>query len=80
MKNDRHEPFNKASKNARSIGKMIKNTKENMQEAEVSMEFASPEELEHLEEKNAHRKTAIAQMEKQKREEKAFKARKNEFS
>lgn len=51
-----------------------------MQEAEMSMEFATPEELEHLEEKNTHRKTAIAQMEKQKREEKALKARKNEFS
>ncbi|MCH7323378.1 spore protein Tlp [Solibacillus sp. MA9] len=79
MKNDRHDTFNKPSKNGLSVGKMINNTKENMQEAEISMEFATPEELEHLEEKNAHRKSSIAQMEKQIREEKAFKARKNEF-
>ncbi|MBD8034327.1 MULTISPECIES: spore protein Tlp [Solibacillus] len=79
MKNDRHEVFNKKSKNALSLGKMIENTKENIQEAEISKEFAFPEELENLEEKNARRKTAIAQMEEQIREEKAFQARKNYY-
>ena len=79
MKNDRHEQFNKKSKNALSLGRMIQNTKENIEEAEISMEFASPEELENLEEKNAHRKTSIAQMEKQIREKKAFQARKDSF-
>lgn len=79
MKNDRHDVFNKKSKNALSIGKMIENTKENIEEAEISKEFAFPEELENLEEKNARRKTAIAQMEEQIREEKAFKARKDYY-
>ena len=79
MKNDRHDVFNKKSKNALSVGKMIENTKENMEEAEISKEFAFPEELENLEEKNARRKTAIAQMEEQIREEKAFKARKDYY-
>ena len=79
MKNDRHDVFNKKSKNALSVGKMIENTKENMEEAEISKEFAFPEELENLEEKNARRKTAIAQMEEQIREEKAFQARKNYY-
>ena len=79
MKNDRHDVFNKKSKNALSLGKMIENTKENIQEAEISKEFAFPEELENLEEKNARRKTAIAQMEEQIREEKAFQARKNYY-
>ena len=79
MKNDRHDVFNKKSKNALSIGKMIENTKENIEEAEISKEFAFPEELENLEEKNARRKTAIAQMEEQIREEKAFQARKNYY-
>ncbi|MGN7479030.1 spore protein Tlp [Solibacillus silvestris] len=79
MKNDRHETFNKKSKNALSLGKMIENTKGNIEEAEISMEFAFPEELENLEEKNARRKTAIAQMEEQIREKKAFQARKDYF-
>ena len=79
MKNDRHDVFNKKSKNALSVGKMIENTRENIEEAEISMEFAMPEELENLEEKNAHRKTSIAQMEKQLREERAFEARKDSF-
>ena len=79
MKNDRHDVFNKKSKNALSVGKMIENTKENMEEAEISKEFAFPEELENLEEKNARRKTAIAQLEEQIREKKAFQARKNYY-
>lgn len=79
MKNDRHEPFNKKSKNALSLEKMIENTEENIEEAEVSMEFAGPEELENLEEKNAHRKTSIAQMEEQLKEKRAFQARKDSF-
>ena len=79
MKNDRHQIFNKKSKNALSVGKMIENTKENIEEAEISMEFATPEELENLEKKNAHRKTAIAQMEEQLKEERAFEARKDSF-
>lgn len=73
MKNDRHDTFNKKSENALSLGKMIKNTKENMKEAEISMEFAGPEELENLEEKNAHRRQSIAQMEKQIKESQARK-------
>lgn len=79
MENDRHQVFNKKSKNALSLGKMIENTKENIEEAEISMEFANPEELENLEEKNARRKTSIAQMEEQLREKRAFQAKKDSF-
>lgn len=79
MENDRHQIFNKKSENALSLEKMIKNTNENIKEAEISMELADSEELENLEEKNAHRKTAIARMEEQIKEEKAFQARKNSF-
>ena len=68
MKNDRHDVFNKRSENALSLEKMIENTKENIEEAEVSMEFAAPEELENLKDKNAHRRTSIAQMEEQMKE------------
>jgi len=73
MKNDRHEVFNKKSENAISLEKMIENTKENIKEAEISMEFAAPEELENLEDKNAHRRTSIAQMEEQIKEYRARK-------
>lgn len=79
MKDARHQAFNKKSKNALSVGKMIENTKENIEEAEISMEFAFPEERENLEEKNARRRTAIAQLEEQIKEKKAFQARKDSF-
>ena len=68
MENDRHDVFNKKSENTRSLEKMIENTKENIEEAEISMEFATPEELKNLEDKNAHRRTSIAQMEEQMKE------------
>lgn len=70
---------NKKTNNALSLGRMIENTKENIEEAEISMELAGPEELENLKDKNARRRTSIAQMEEQIREEKAFEARKRSF-
>lgn len=79
MKDARHETFNKKSENAKSLGKILENTKENIEEAEISKEFALPEELENLEEKNARRRTAIAQLEEQIKEKKAFQARKDSF-
>lgn len=79
MKDARHETFNKKSENAKSLGKILENTKENIEEAEISKEFTLPEELENLEEKNARRRTAIAQLEEQIKEKKAFQARKDSF-
>lgn len=70
---------NKKSNNALSVGRMIENTKENIEEAEISMEFALPDELENLEEKNSRRRQSITQMEEQIKEEKAFRARKKSF-
>lgn len=58
---------------------MIENTKENIDDAEMGMEFAFPEERENLKDKNARRRTAINQMEKQIKEEKAFQNRKDSF-
>jgi len=57
------------SDNEVSLETMIDNTKKNMQEAEISMEFAGPEELENLEEKNERRKHSIDAMKKQMKEE-----------
>lgn len=70
----------KKSKNALSIEKMIENTKENIEQAEISMEFAEDElERENLEDKNARRKTSIAIMEEQLKEKAAFNERKKYF-
>ena len=74
-----NEKRNKKSNNALSLGRMIENTRENIEEAEISMEFAFPEELENLADKNARRRRSIAQMEEQIKEKKAFQARKKSF-
>lgn len=79
MENQQRPRVGNRNKNALSVGKMIENTKANIEDAEVGMEFAMPEELEHLQEKNARRKRSIDVMEKQLRDEAAFKARKKSF-
>ena len=59
---------------------MIENTKENIEEAEISMEFAEDElERENLEDKNARRRTSISVMEEQIKEKAAFNTRKQYF-
>ena len=70
---------NGKSNNALSIDIMIENTKENIREAEISMEFAGPEERENLEEKNERRQHSIDKMKKQLSDEAAFIARKKSF-
>ncbi|KGR86999.1 hypothetical protein [Lysinibacillus odysseyi] len=67
------------SNNALSIDRMIENTEENIREAEISMEFAGPEERENLEEKNERRKHSIDKMKEQLSDEAAFIARKKRF-
>ena len=63
MKNSKKSKSN----NAYSLEKMIENTKQNIDEAEISMEFAAgPEERENLEEKNERREHSIEKMKKQK--------------
>ncbi|HEY4623926.1 spore protein Tlp [Solibacillus sp. FSL R7-0668] len=79
MENSKRQGSKNKSKNALSLGKMIENTKENIDDAEMGMEFAFPEERENLKDKNARRRTAINQMEKQIKEEKAFQNRKDSF-
>lgn len=78
-KQDQRNSENK-SNNALSVGKMIENTKKNIQEAEISMDLvSSPEELENLEEKNERREHSIDKMKKQLKDERAFEARKDSF-
>lgn len=67
------------SNNALSVGRMIENAEENIREAEISMEFAGPEERENLEEKNERRKHSVDKMKKQLSDEAAFEAWKDSF-
>ena len=67
------------SNNALSVGRMIENAEENIREAEISMEFAGPEERENLEEKNERRKHSVDKMKKQLSDEEAFEAWKDSF-
>ncbi|MGE7624981.1 small acid-soluble spore protein Tlp [Viridibacillus sp. NPDC096237] len=57
---DQHHPkSNDKSDSVARIQSMIENTKKNIHEAEISMEFAGEEELENLQEKNQRRKHEI---------------------
>lgn len=61
--------------NVERLHDMIENTKSKLQEAEVNMEFASPEEREIIQNKNKHRKQSIEAMENEMQDE--MTARKN---
>ncbi|GEL03687.1 hypothetical protein M2M59_07290 [Rummeliibacillus sp. G93] len=73
--NSNHRRSNSSAR----INSMIENTKKNIQEAEISMEFAGKEELEHLQEKNERRRTEIYRKEEEKREKAAEKAWRDSF-
>ena len=55
--------------NVERLHDMIENTESKLKEAEISMEFASPEEREFLQTKNEHRKQSIAAMKDEMQEE-----------
>ncbi|AMW98895.1 hypothetical protein [Rummeliibacillus stabekisii] len=73
--NSNHRRSNSSAR----INSMIENTKKNIQEAEISMEFAGKEELEHLQEKNERRRTEIYRKEEEKRGKAAEKAWRDSF-
>ena len=55
--------------NVERLHDMIENTQKKLQETEISLEFASPEERERFEQKNANRRQSIDAMEKEMQEE-----------
>lgn len=61
--------------NVERLHDMIENTESKFQEAEISMEFASPEERNMLKNKNERRKQSIDAMKQEMKEE--MEARKN---
>lgn len=65
------------SNNVERLQSMIQNTEKNYQEAEVSMEFAGPEEQREIKEKNERRKHSIEGMREEIKDESA--ARQNGY-
>ncbi|KGR76640.1 small acid-soluble spore protein Tlp [Ureibacillus sinduriensis] len=61
--------------NVERLHDMIENTKSKLHEAEISLEFASPEEREMIQSKNERRKQSIEAMENEMQDE--MNARKN---
>jgi len=57
--------------NVERLHDMIENTERKLQEAEISMEFVSPEERERLQSKNQRRANSIAAMKEEMQEEMA---------
>ena len=75
-----HRPdSNDRSTSGLRIQSMIENTKNNIREAEMAMEYAGEEELEHLQEKNQRRQHEIDIKEKEKADKAAQKAREDSF-
>jgi len=62
MKQNPQRKVQKTNKNFIPKEELINNIKDNMTEAEISMEFAGEEELEHLQEKNERRKHEIQKL------------------
>lgn len=63
------------SNNVERLHDMIENTEKKLQDAEISLEFASPEEKQRLQEKNERRKQSIHAMKEEMQDE--MTARKN---
>ena len=61
--------------NVERLQEMVENTEHKIHEAEISMEFADPEERERLKQKNERRRNSIAAMKEEIRDE--MQARKN---
>lgn len=69
MTNEKQPNRDNRFNNVERLHDMIENTKRKLQEAEVSMEFASPEEQEMLKQKNERRKQSIEAMTEEMKEE-----------
>lgn len=63
------------SNNVERLSEMVENTKKNIQEAEISMEFLNPEQKEKIHAKNERRKESINALKEEIQDEKQ--ARKN---
>lgn len=69
MTNEKQPKRDNRFNNVERLHDMIENTQRKLQEAEVSMEFASPEEREMMKQKNERRKQSIEAMNAEMKEE-----------
>ncbi|MFP7202804.1 small acid-soluble spore protein Tlp [Lysinibacillus halotolerans] len=69
MTNEKQPKRDNRFNNVERLHDMIENTERKLHEAEVSMEFASPEEREMLKQKNERRKQSIEAMNAEMKEE-----------
>lgn len=75
MSNSKQPKPDNRNNNVERLHDMIENTERKLHEAEISLEFASPEQREMLENKIEHRKQSIEAMKVEMQEE--IDARKN---
>ena len=75
MPNQKQSKPDNRQNNVERLHDMIENTENKLHEAEIGMEFVSPEEREMLQHKNERRKQSIEAMKKEMQEE--ITARKN---
>jgi small acid-soluble spore protein (thioredoxin-like protein) len=69
MSNHKKSKPDNRRNNVERLHDMIENTQKKLQESEMSLEFASPEEREFIKQKNEHRRQSIDAMEKEMKEE-----------
>jgi small acid-soluble spore protein (thioredoxin-like protein) len=69
MSNQKHPKSDDRSNNVERIRDIVRNTEENLHEAEISMEFADPMQSEMIKEKNERRKQSIEGLKEEMKDE-----------
>lgn len=69
MSNSKHPKPDDRSNNVERIRDIIRNTEENLHEAEISMEFSDPMQSEIIQEKNERRKQSIEGLKEEMKDE-----------
>ena len=69
MSNSRHPKTNDNSSNIERIRDIVRNTEDNLKEAEFGKEFADPIEREIINEKNKRRRSSIEELKEEIKEE-----------
>lgn len=69
MSNSKHSKPDNRSNNVERIRDIVRNTEENLHEAEISMEFADPMQSEMMQEKNERRRQSIEALKEEMKDE-----------
>lgn len=75
MSNSKHPKPDDRSNNVERIRDIVRNTEENLHEAEISMEFADPMQSEMMKEKNERRRQSIEELKEEMKDEIAARKR-----